>query len=89
VDELAILVQTGDWPPPKGVFIGGRMKRVACSFGYFFGALLVLLANPAAAQWASVGDMPAPRREVNTLTFQNADHGDVAGYCPGAIHARP
>jgi alpha-glucosidase len=35
--------------------------------------LLLLFLSPAAglAQWASLGDMPAPRREGNTLTFQN------------------
>jgi len=27
--------------------------------------------SPAAAQWASIGDMPAPVREGNTLTFTN------------------
>jgi alpha-glucosidase len=35
--------------------------------------LLLFFLAPAAglAQWASIGDMPAPRREGNTLTFQN------------------
>ena len=29
------------------------------------------VSGPAAAQWASIGDMPAPVREGNTLTFRN------------------
>lgn len=35
--------------------------------------LLLFVLAPAAvfAQWASIGDMPAPRREGNTLTFKN------------------
>lgn len=35
--------------------------------------LLLVVLSPASglAQWASIGDMPAPRREGSTLTFQN------------------
>jgi alpha-glucosidase len=32
---------------------------------------VVLAAGPADAQWASVGDMPAPTRDGNTVTFSN------------------
>src|SRR3954462_2788883 len=34
--------------------------------------LVVCVASPAAAQWASLGDMPAPVRAGNTVTFKNA-----------------
>ena len=34
--------------------------------------LLLIGASPAAAQWASVGDMPAPRRVENGLVYRNA-----------------
>jgi alpha-glucosidase len=34
-------------------------------------ALCLLVSSPAAAQWASLGDMPSPRREGATLVFQN------------------
>jgi alpha-glucosidase len=34
--------------------------------------LLLLLSSPAAAQWASLGDMPAPRRVGNGLVFRSA-----------------
>jgi alpha-glucosidase len=40
-------------------------------------AFLVLVPAVAPAQWASVGDVPAPRREGNTLTFR-APHGVAA-----------
>jgi alpha-glucosidase len=33
--------------------------------------LTLLVASPAAAQWTSLGAMPAPRQEANTLTFRN------------------
>jgi alpha-glucosidase len=34
--------------------------------------LLLIGASPAAAQWASVGDMPAPRRIENGLVYRGA-----------------
>ena len=38
-------------------------------------ALAIVLAlsavTPAAAQWTSLGAMPAPRQEANSLTFRN------------------
>ncbi len=34
--------------------------------------LLLLASSPAAAQWASLGDMPAPQRIANGLVFRNA-----------------
>ncbi|MGH9347635.1 MAG: glycoside hydrolase family 31 protein [Vicinamibacterales bacterium] len=34
--------------------------------------LLVLASSPVSAQWASLGDMPAPRREANGLLFRSA-----------------
>ena len=34
--------------------------------------LLLLGASPAAAQWASLGDMPAPRRIENGLVYRSA-----------------
>ncbi len=34
--------------------------------------LLLLASSPAAAQWASLGDMPAPERVANGLLFRNA-----------------
>ena len=34
--------------------------------------LLLLISSPAAAQWTSLGDMPAPRRVANGLVFRNA-----------------
>ncbi len=33
---------------------------------------LLCLPTSLLAQWTSIGDMPSPRREGNTLTFQNA-----------------
>jgi alpha-glucosidase len=33
--------------------------------------VFLALSSPTAAQWASLGDMPAPRRDGDTLTFQN------------------
>lgn len=33
--------------------------------------LAIAVSGEAAAQWASVGDMPAPRRDAHSLTFQN------------------
>src|SRR5215813_707943 len=35
-------------------------------------AFSVCAVVPAAAQWASLGDMPAPARSGNTVTFKNA-----------------
>src|SRR5678815_702635 len=34
--------------------------------------LFVGLAGPVEAQWSSLGDMPAPVRSGNTVTFKNA-----------------
>ena len=55
-------------------------------------ALVVLaLALPcsARAQWSSIGDMPAPRREGSTLTFQNAQGiAAVAAVAPDIVRVR-
>jgi len=39
---------------------------------FVFVLLVLALPSAAVAQWASLGDMPTPRRDGNTLTFQNA-----------------
>lgn len=51
--------------------------------------LLLLLPISAAAQWASIGDMPAPRRDASSLTFQNAQGiVSVAAVAPDIIRVR-
>lgn len=44
------------------------MKRLGLSCGLAF---VLSTASPAAAQWVSLGAMPAPRQEANSLTFRN------------------
>jgi alpha-glucosidase len=42
-----------------------------CRFVPLVVLIQLCLASPAAAQWASIGDMPAPERDGNTVTFIN------------------
>jgi alpha-glucosidase len=50
---------------------------------------LLFLPVPVAAQWTSVGDMPAPRRDGNTLSFQNAQAvAAVTAISPDIIRVR-
>ena len=51
--------------------------------------LLLLLPISAGAQWASIGDMPAPRRDGPSLTFQNAQGiAAVTAVAPDIIRVR-
>jgi alpha-glucosidase len=64
------------------------MRMVARVSGALVSALL-LLPLPAVAQWTSVGDMPAPRRDGNTLAFQNAQAvATVTAVSPDVIRVR-
>jgi alpha-glucosidase len=64
------------------------MRTVARVSGFLTGALL-LLALPALAQWTSVGDMPAPRRDGNTLTYRNAQAvAAITAVSPDIIRVR-
>jgi alpha-glucosidase len=50
---------------------------------------LLLLPVSSAAQWASIGDMPAPRRDASSLTFQNAQGiVSVAAVAPDIVRVR-
>jgi alpha-glucosidase len=51
--------------------------------------LFLLLPASAAAQWASIGDMPAPRRDGSTLTFQNRQGiVSVSAVAPDIVRVR-
>jgi alpha-glucosidase len=64
------------------------MRIAGCCFQWITIALL-LLPIPAAAQWASLGDMPAPRRDGNTLTFQNSQGiVSVTAVAPDIVRVR-
>ena len=41
-------------------------------------ALLLLTLRPALAQWASLGDMPAPHRAGDSLLYRNAQERTAA-----------
>ncbi len=50
---------------------------------------LLWLPTPLAAQWASIGDMPSPRRDGNGLTFQNGRViVSVAAVAPDIVRVR-
>ena len=64
------------------------MRMVARLSACLFGALL-LLPIPALGQWTSVGDMPSPRRDGNTLSFQNAQSvAAVTAVSPDVVRVR-
>ena len=48
------------------------MKHRGWSRPIGLGVVLLIWASPAAAQWTTVGDMPAPRRVENGLVYRNA-----------------
>jgi alpha-glucosidase len=52
-------------------------------------ALLLIVSRPVAAQWTSIGDMPAPRRDAGSLTFQN-QHAivSVSAVAPDIVRVR-
>jgi alpha-glucosidase len=51
--------------------------------------LLLLLPAPVAAQWASIGDMPAPKRDGASLLFQNAQGiVSVTAVAPDIVRVR-
>ena len=59
-------------------------NRVVATVG-----LLLLLPLSAAAQWASIGDMPAPKRDASSLTFQNAQGiVSVTAVAPDIVRVR-
>src|SRR5262245_60596875 len=49
-----------------------RYRGLLRSIGLLVPWLLAISASPAVAQWASVGDMPAPSRVDNGLVYRNA-----------------
>jgi alpha-glucosidase len=55
-------------PMPAPGILCGMMPRIRS----LVLPLLLLASSPAAAQWASLGDMPAPHRIANGLVFRNA-----------------
>src|SRR5262245_5365084 len=51
--------------------------------------VLLVCASPAAAQWASVGDMPAPRGVENGLVYRNAQGiVSVTAFAPDIVRVR-
>jgi alpha-glucosidase len=51
--------------------------------------LLLCYPAPLAAQWTSIGDMPSPRRDGNTLTFRNAQGVVVVtAFAPDIVRVR-
>jgi alpha-glucosidase len=59
-----IVFLAGAWT----TILGGMMSRIRS----LLLPLLLLASSPAAAQWTSLGDMPAPERVANGLLFRNA-----------------
>ncbi len=65
-----------------------RARRSAAVFGTAL-VLLLLLPAGALAQWRSIGDMDAPRRDGATLTFANAQGTvQVSAVSPEIIRVR-
>ena len=60
--------------------------RASCSI-----SLILFLVTPSVVvgQWSSIGDMPAPRRDANTLTFQNKQGiASVTAVAPDVVRVR-
>lgn len=65
------------------------MTRYGRATAHLFIVFLLWLPAPLLAQWASIGDMPSPRRDGNTLTFQNARAiVSVAAVAPDIVRVR-
>jgi alpha-glucosidase len=50
----------------------GTKRRLSAGRAVAICVLLLVAASPAAAQWTSLGDMPAPRRIDNGLVYRSA-----------------